>query len=94
MTGEVLLREVIESDLPILFEHQRDPEANDMAAFAARDWNSFMARWIKVLADETVSKKTILFHGRVAGNIVSYVRPRAGTTGPWTPAARRSRSSF
>jgi RimJ/RimL family protein N-acetyltransferase len=44
-----------------------------MAAFAARDWNAFMAHWTRVLADETISKKTILFNGRVAGNIVSYV---------------------
>jgi RimJ/RimL family protein N-acetyltransferase len=73
MTSEFLLRDVIESDLPILFEHQRDPEANDMAAFAARDWNAFMAHWTRVLADETISKKTILVDGRVAGNIVSYV---------------------
>lgn len=73
MTSDILLRDVAESDLPILFEHQRDPEANDRAAFAARDWNAFMAHWTRVLADETVSKKTILFHGRVAGNIVSYV---------------------
>ena len=62
-----------ESDLPILFEHQREPEANDMAAFAARDWNAFIAHWTRILADETISKKTILFDGRVAGNIVSYV---------------------
>jgi RimJ/RimL family protein N-acetyltransferase len=73
VTREVRLRDVAESDLRILFEHQRDPEANDMAAFAARDWNAFMAHWTRVLADETISKKTILFDGRVAGNIVSYV---------------------
>jgi RimJ/RimL family protein N-acetyltransferase len=73
MTSDVLLRDVIESDLPILFEHQRDPEANDMAAFAARDWNAFMAHWTRVLADETIPKKTVLVDGRVAGNIVSYV---------------------
>jgi RimJ/RimL family protein N-acetyltransferase len=73
VTSDVLLRDVAESDLRTLFEHQRDPEANDMAAFAARDWNAFMAHWSRVLADETISKKTILFNGRVAGNIVSYV---------------------
>ena len=35
--GEVLLRDVEEDDLTIFFEHQRDPVANEMAAFAARD---------------------------------------------------------
>ena len=36
MTHEIRLREVTEADLPILFEHQREPEANRMAAFPAR----------------------------------------------------------
>jgi RimJ/RimL family protein N-acetyltransferase len=33
----ILLRDVIESDLPILFEQQLDPEATAMAAFPSRD---------------------------------------------------------
>jgi hypothetical protein len=28
-----VLREVVEADLPALYEHQRDPEAAAMAAF-------------------------------------------------------------
>jgi L-amino acid N-acyltransferase YncA len=38
-TGDVLLREVAESDLPILFEHQLDPEANQTAACVGRKHN-------------------------------------------------------
>ena len=30
----VILREVVDSDLPIFFEHQRDPEGARMAAFS------------------------------------------------------------
>lgn len=63
------LRPVTESDLPILFEHQREPEANKMAAFPARDRDPFMAHWTKVLGDETVVAMTILVDGRAAGNI-------------------------
>ena len=33
----ILLRNVIESDLPIFFEQQLDPEATAMAAFPSRD---------------------------------------------------------
>ncbi len=36
MTDSVLLRDVIASDLPIFFEQQFDPVANQMAAFLAR----------------------------------------------------------
>jgi len=33
----VVLREVVDSDLPIFFEHQRNLEAVRMAAFPSRD---------------------------------------------------------
>ena len=36
MTSDVLLRDVTERDLPIFFEQQLDPAANQMAAFTAR----------------------------------------------------------
>lgn len=35
------LRDVVEGDLLAFFEHQRDPEANAMAAFPARDRKAF-----------------------------------------------------
>lgn len=37
MPALITLRDVEERDLPILFAHQRDPEATRMAAFPARD---------------------------------------------------------
>jgi RimJ/RimL family protein N-acetyltransferase len=42
------LRPVIESDLPILFEYQREPEANEMAGFPPRDHDHNVAS-IRVL---------------------------------------------
>jgi RimJ/RimL family protein N-acetyltransferase len=71
LTSEVLLRHVTEEDLPIFFEQQLDPNANRMAAFTARDpadWDAFTARWTRILGDETITKKTILLDGHVAGN--------------------------
>ncbi len=62
-----------EADLPILFEHQLDPEANRIGAFVPRDQQAFMAHWARMLADETVLKKTVLADGAVAGNVVSFV---------------------
>lgn len=75
MTGELVLREVIESDLPIFFEQQLDPGANFMAAFTApdpTDRDAFMAHWAKILGDERSTNMTILFDGQVAGSISSF----------------------
>jgi RimJ/RimL family protein N-acetyltransferase len=75
VTKSVQLRDVIESDLPILFEHQRDPNANYMAAFTARDptdRDAFMAHWGRILNDETITIQTILFNGQVAGSVGCY----------------------
>lgn len=83
MTSSVLLRDVIEDDLPIFFEHQLDPDANTMAAFPARDSDGFMVHWRKILGDETITKKTVLFDGHVAGNIVSFEQSGEPQVGYW-----------
>jgi RimJ/RimL family protein N-acetyltransferase len=75
ITKSVQLWDVIESDLPIFFEYQRDPDANYMAAFTARDptdRDAFMAHWTRILSDETNTIQTILFNGQVAGSVASY----------------------
>lgn len=61
------LRDVSNDDLPIFYEHQLDPNATRMAAFPARDWDTHMAHWHKILRDETVVTKAILMGGEVAG---------------------------
>lgn len=81
--GDVLLRDVKRGDLPIFFEHQLDPEATRMAGFPARDRRSFMEHWEKILADESVVKKTILFQGEVAGNVVSFLHSGEREVGYW-----------
>ena len=74
MPEMVKLREVTETDLPIFFEHQRDPEATAMAAFPPRNRKDFMAHWAKILADDTVLKRTVVVGEQVAGNVVSFER--------------------
>ena len=74
-TGNVQLRDVIESDLPIFFEQQLDPDANYMAAFTSReptDRDAFMEHWAQILDNVSNINKTILFNDQVAGNIASY----------------------
>ena len=73
MKKAIQLRDITESDLPIFFEQQLDPDANDMAAFPARKHDDFYKHWSsKILNNETVVKKTILLNEQVAGNIVSW----------------------
>src|SRR2546421_11245836 len=91
MTGEVRLRDVTEDDLPILFEHQLDPVANEMAAFPARDWDAFRAHWTRVLADDTAATKTVLFEGDVAGNVVSFLRDGRREVGYWIGRSNSSK---
>lgn len=82
--GKVLLRDVEKEDLPTLYEHQREPEACRMAAFASRDWPAFLLHWqTKILGDSAVIKKTILVDSRIAGNIVCYKQEEDWLIGYW-----------
>ena len=84
--GDVVLRDVRESDLPTLYEHQADPKACEMAAFAPRDRGAFMAHWTKIMADSSGLKKTVLFRGEVAGNILAYDKDGKRLVGYWIGA--------
>jgi RimJ/RimL family protein N-acetyltransferase len=71
-TGEMRLRGVTEEDLPIFFEHQRDPLAYRMAAFPPRERDAFMTHWGSILRDTSVVVRTIELDGDVAGNVVLF----------------------
>ena len=70
--GEVRLRGVTEDDLPVFFDHQRDPEANRMAAFPPRDRDDFMAHWNTILGDAAGVERAVLLDGRVTGYVVAF----------------------
>jgi RimJ/RimL family protein N-acetyltransferase len=75
MTNSVLLRDVTEEDLPYFFNHQLDADANWIAAFTASDPTdraAFTAHWRKILADESITIKTILVEGEVAGHVLCH----------------------
>ena len=78
-----VLRDVVESDLDAFYEQQREPEATRMALFPARDRPAFDAHWQRVLADETVTKKTIVHEGEVAGNIGCWEMDGRRLVGYW-----------
>ena len=77
------MRDVTEADLPVLFEHQNDPEANEMAAFPAREWDAFVAHWVESSGDATVVRKAVVFDGRVAGWAGSFERSGKREVGYW-----------
>lgn len=75
MINDFYLRDVIEDDLPVFFDYQLDPDANYMAAFTAKDpfnRDLFNIFWHRILADETVIIKTIVFEEQVIGSVLSY----------------------
>lgn len=79
----VTLREVLEADLPVFYEHQRDEEAARMAAFRSRERDAFMAHWTEVLGDPRGHVKAILVDDRLAGNVVAYDRDGRRLIGYW-----------
>jgi RimJ/RimL family protein N-acetyltransferase len=83
MTNEISLREVRAGDLPVFFEQQLDPEAARMAAFPSRAREEFMAHWAKAMAEETTILRTIVFHEKVAGNIVYWETAGERRVGYW-----------
>jgi RimJ/RimL family protein N-acetyltransferase len=79
----VTLRPVEPADLPILFEHQRDPVSNAMSGVPARDHDAFTAHWERIMADETVVIRAVLADGRLAGNVLSFVHDGRREVGYW-----------
>lgn len=79
-----MLRDVAEGDLPIFFEHQRDPEATAMAVFPAREWDAFLSHWRdKVLGDPANEVRTILVDDRAAGYVASWEQDGRRLVGYW-----------
>ncbi len=71
----VSLRPLEASDLAIFFDHQRDPLAVHMVAFAARDPNdrdAFLAHWARISTLPTGVHRTILADGAVAGYVAKF----------------------
>jgi RimJ/RimL family protein N-acetyltransferase len=79
-----MLRDVRESDLPILFEHQWAPEAHRMAAFPPRERDAFMLHWrTKVLSNPSGLAKAIVLDEQVVGNICSWNQGGERRVGYW-----------
>ena len=87
MKTKIQLRNVEANDLPLFFEHQRDPIAVAMVAFRSRDRAAFDRHWAKLLADDSLLKKTVIVDGEVAGNIGSWTAEGKREVGYWIDRA-------
>lgn len=70
--AKILLRPVIETDLPILFEQQLNPEAVAMSAYPSKDRGEFMRHWEGILKNKKVTARAILYKEKVAGHILCW----------------------
>jgi RimJ/RimL family protein N-acetyltransferase len=73
VTNDMTLRDVIDDDLPIIFEQLADPVSRHMAAFTAKDpadREAFAAHWAKLQRDPGAVKKAVLVDGMVAGSVL------------------------
>lgn len=73
---KILLRPVHETDLPILFNQQTDPEAVAMSAYPSKDRGEFMRHWEGILKNRAITARTILYKDRVAGHILCWKEGR------------------
>src|SRR5437762_7286180 len=74
-SGQLVLREIEDRDLGVLFEHSRDRDAIRMAAFTspeADDRTSFEQRWARLRSDRSTTNRVIEIDGRVVGHIASF----------------------
>ncbi len=87
MKPRVQLRDVVADDLPLFFEHQRDPIAVALVAFHSRDRAAFDQHWARLLANDACLKKTIVADGEVVGNIGSWAGEGKREIGYWIDRA-------
>lgn len=85
-SSPLVLRKAVEDDLPVFYEQQLNPEANRMAAFTRRDpadMDGFYEHWKKIMADPAIQIMTILYHGRIAGYILTFILYDEREVGYW-----------
>jgi RimJ/RimL family protein N-acetyltransferase len=79
----LLLRDVADSDLPVFFVHQADPESVELAGVPPRDAKAFAEHWAEVRNDPEVVTRTIVVDGQVAGRVVCFRRDGRRELGYW-----------
>ena len=74
-SGQLVLREIGDRDLGVLFEQWTDPDAIRMAAFTSPDQSdraAFERRWARLRSDVSTTNRVVELDGRVVGHIASF----------------------
>jgi RimJ/RimL family protein N-acetyltransferase len=82
---------VTPADLPILYRHQRDPDANAIAAVPSRERTAFLAHWSRILGDTSTDKQAILVDRRVVGYIMCFDHLGQREVGYWLGREHRGK---
>ena len=72
----ITLIPTIKEDLETFFQFQLDEEANNMAAFTAKDPNdkaAYLEKYSKFLNDPSINMRTIKANGEIIGSIAKFV---------------------
>ena len=72
----MILRDMTEADLDVLFDIQDDDVGQHMAGFTSPDGgdrDSYVARKHRFLADDTTTNKVILVDDEIVGSVASFV---------------------
>src|SRR5215475_410854 len=89
----VILRNVTEEDLPIFFEHQRDPVALRMAGFTSRQHDAFLTHWRTNVLRRENTNRTIVVDDVVAGYIGSWEQDGSASLPTGSVASTGGRAS-
>ena len=81
--AKILLRPVLETDLPILFEQQLDPETIAMSAYPSKDRGDFMRHWEGILNNKATTARTLVYKEKIAGHIVCWKEKYEQQIGYW-----------
>src|SRR5918998_3206452 len=74
-SGQLVLREIEDRDLGVLFEHARDRDAIRMAAFTspeADDRTNFERRWARLRSDGSTTNRVVEIGGRGVGHVSGF----------------------
>ena len=72
----MILRDMTEADLDVLFDIQDDDIARHMAGFTSADGGErdrYVAKFRRLLADDKITNKVILVDDEIVGSIASFV---------------------
>lgn len=81
---KVSLHPVTEQDLEVLFTHQSDTIANQLAQFPPRNREVFLAHWQQnILYNQQVLARAIWVDGMLVGNILNFQHQGQSQLGYW-----------